>query len=186
LNDRRVQDAPLDHGDFIRLGSQTLLFVMVSAPSRPSAPRVESTSRIEAEGVRSSERLWIAPQLELLESARARGDAAEVQRRLALVVRDVTARVEDGRMDATTLDVLGRDIVRAAVAIGSGATLSWLIDVHRRVGHLPGPSTTTALAACPRILVADAMQAIDRLLESASDQGFSRDLLETLQTKSAR
>lgn len=187
LNEQRLSaESVLRTGDRIRVGGQTLLFV-VSGPEASADPGTDAATSL----IPIRQALSIDTQLELLERARSLGHAAEIARVLDGLTRQFDQLVETPEtepMDAGLLDRAGREIVTSSVSLGLGSIVSWSVDLHRRLGRLPGPATMAALAAAPRILLSDASRSLADLAGATTkDQGaYARAMLEELLARARR
>jgi pSer/pThr/pTyr-binding forkhead associated (FHA) protein len=187
LNEQRLsEESLLRPGDRIRIGGQTLLFVVAGPEGSGDSATDASTSLIP---VRQA--LSIDTQLQLLERARSLGHAAEIARVLDGITRQFDQLIETPEtdpIDAVLLDRAGREIITSSVSLGLGSIVSWAVDLHRRLGRLPGPGTMVALAASPRILLSDASRSLADLVGATTkDQGaYARAMLEELLTRARR
>lgn len=186
VNEQRVDgETVLRSGDRVRVGSQTLLYVTAGGHAEGAT---EALTPILAS---QREALWVDAQLELLGRARALGHAADVGRildALTLHFDDAVSRGHVEQLDPGLLDKSAREIVNGAVSLGIGALVAWTVDLHRKLGRLPGAATMSALAATPRILLSDASRALAELLEATTTEEslFARDMLEELLARARR
>jgi pSer/pThr/pTyr-binding forkhead associated (FHA) protein len=186
LNEQRLAEVSvLRPGDRIRVGGQTLLYVVAGEGAGDPATDA-ATSLIP---VRQA--LSIDTQLELLERARSLGHAAEIARVLDGLTRQFDQLIETpgtDPVDASLLDRAGREIVTSSVSLGLGSIVAWAVDLHRRLGRLPGPGTMVALAASPRILLSDASRSLADLVGATTkDQGaYARAMIEELLSRARR
>lgn len=174
VNGRQITgEHELRHGDRIRLGTQELVFLVVSRRARTSrttgfmrvchacaTPYPENSQHCPHCGARETpdedtisgfmvepSRSWTFQLLgEVIERALETGRAAEADRVLRRAARELDLRVErGGPVEEAQLDSISALAVRVGRLQGATEWLAWALGLCRRLTTFPGPNLVAAL-----------------------------------------